>query len=905
MRLPTTRRLSALLAVAVIAAALSAAFEPEPPTAAAHNESPSTWECSHPVWSPGFGTHSCHNWSDHYTITSFFRRAVTGPGPGIVCDTLGRCSQSTSVSCETSSSGARCNTPSGSPPWQYTSSNTAGPYSHAVSSSATFGCSSSSHRHGGGCHRHALSPPATMTCGSWHPHDGGGGTRPPSRGGNPNPGTPAHTTTVLGPCGVNPPIINPPIINPPIVNPTTPELSVAGQTVDEDAGAVDFTITLSPTATSAVTVDVATSDGTATAGSDYASVTARTVTIPASSTTAIVSVTVTDDAADEPDETFTLTLSNPSNANLAATSSATATIRDDDAAPPARPTNVMFDCTVSGGVFTLNASWGPPAAGASGYQAQLSSNPVAWGSTGELYFGAGSATSMTATAPSVGTYYAVIWPYGVPGVGPGDQVQASTECELPLEVSVTDAADVREGLALVFTVSLSAASTADVTVDVAAVGVTATEGVDYLAKRSTVTITAGSTSVDVRVFTVADLDGEFDETLELVLSSPSGATLGSATSADGRILDDDEPDVSIEYPAGSVDEDTGGTANDIDFTVRLDKAAVHTVTVVATTSSGTATGGTCGSTGIDYAHKSNTVTFSPGDLVATFTVRTCPDTVAGEGTEDFTVALSSPSNAVLGTATATGQIDDSDAVTVRAVGPAGPVDEDTSGATNYAVFAVRLDVAAARAVTVIAATTSGTATGAPCGSGGDFVHRSRTVTFTPGDVWESFPVPLCADAAVENDEVFGVVINSPSNAVLGTNTASATILDNDEPTVSISAPAGVDEDTNGVANDIVFTVSLDVAHVRTVTVSASTTSGTATGGMCGFGGADFTHGTLTLTLNPGVLTTDFTVSTCPDTTRNEGAEDFTVTISGATNASLGTSTATGRILDNDSPPIYR
>ena len=142
--------------------------------------------------------------------------------------------------------------------------------------------------------------------------------------------------------------------------------------------------------------------------------------------------------------------------------------------------------------------------------------------------------------------------------------------------------------------------------------------------------------------------------------------------------------------------------------------------------------------------------------------------------------------------------------------------------------------------------------------------------------------------------------------VRGIASATATIRDNDEPTVSISAPlAAVIEDTSGVANDIVFTASLDVAHVRTVTVSASTTSGTATGGMCGFGGADFTHGALTLTFNPGVLTTDFTVSTCPDTTRNEGVEDFTVTISGATNASLGTSTATGRILDNDSPPIYR
>ena len=208
--------------------------------------------------------------------------------------------------------------------------------------------------------------------------------------------------------------------------PTTPVVSVTGATVDENVGAADFTVTLSRSATSAVTVDVATSDGTATAGSDYVSVN-RTVTIPAGQTREIVSVSVLDDTADEPDETFTLRLSNPSNADLASNPAATTTIRDNDA-DSAAPTDVVFGCASSSGVFTLAASWDPPAAGASGYKVQLSSNPVAWHSIGELYFGSGSATSVTATAPAAGIYYAVIHPFGVPGVGNGVEVQVSTDC---------------------------------------------------------------------------------------------------------------------------------------------------------------------------------------------------------------------------------------------------------------------------------------------------------------------------------------------------------------------------------------------------------------------------------------------------------------------------------------------
>lgn len=88
-----------------------------------------------------------------------------------------------------------------------------------------------------------------------------------------------------------------------------------------------------PATTEASTVQYATAPGTATAGSDYTSKTG-TLTFEAGSTiparTETIVVPLLNDSADEPAETFTLTLSNPTNATLTTPASATVTIEDDD-----------------------------------------------------------------------------------------------------------------------------------------------------------------------------------------------------------------------------------------------------------------------------------------------------------------------------------------------------------------------------------------------------------------------------------------------------------------------------------------------------------------------------------------------------------------------------------------------
>jgi len=111
-----------------------------------------------------------------------------------------------------------------------------------------------------------------------------------------------------------------------------PTVSIAPASVLEGSGGgttnLNFTVTLSTASTTNVSVNYATSDGTALSTSDYTATTA-TLTISAGQTTGTITVLVNADTTFEPNETLTLTLSNPTNATLG-TAVAIGTILNDD-----------------------------------------------------------------------------------------------------------------------------------------------------------------------------------------------------------------------------------------------------------------------------------------------------------------------------------------------------------------------------------------------------------------------------------------------------------------------------------------------------------------------------------------------------------------------------------------------
>ena len=114
----------------------------------------------------------------------------------------------------------------------------------------------------------------------------------------------------------------------------TPTLSITDASVvegDAGTGLLNFAVQLSAASGQTISVDFASSDIDAAAGSDYQATTG-TLTIPAGNASASIAVTVLGDTTFEADETLTVTLSAPVNAALG-TASATGTISNDDSQP--------------------------------------------------------------------------------------------------------------------------------------------------------------------------------------------------------------------------------------------------------------------------------------------------------------------------------------------------------------------------------------------------------------------------------------------------------------------------------------------------------------------------------------------------------------------------------------------
>jgi len=114
-------------------------------------------------------------------------------------------------------------------------------------------------------------------------------------------------------------------------------ISINDVTIAEgNSGTKTVTFTVSRTGTSAFSVNYATADGTATAGSDYQA-TSGTLNFAAGQASQTVSVTINGDTTVEPDETFSVNLSAPTNGGVITDGQGIGTITNDDSAQPPPP----------------------------------------------------------------------------------------------------------------------------------------------------------------------------------------------------------------------------------------------------------------------------------------------------------------------------------------------------------------------------------------------------------------------------------------------------------------------------------------------------------------------------------------------------------------------------------------
>ncbi|MFG1294500.1 cellulase family glycosylhydrolase [Xanthobacter variabilis] len=213
-----------------------------------------------------------------------------------------------------------------------------------------------------------------------------------------------------------------------------------------------------------------------------------------------------------------------------------------------------------------------------------------------------------------------------------------------------------------------------------------------------------------------------------------------------------------------------------------------------------------------------------------------------------------------------------------------------SGDANAALFVISLSEAASETVTVDYHTVAGTA------DSSDFTASSGTVTFAAGETTKVVRIPVTADTAVEGNEHFSLVLTDADGAVIGIAEGVATIADDDGagptvPSLSI-ADAQVAEGDAGAAGTLAFTVSLSSASDQAITVSYHTAGGTATEGV------DYTGMDGTFTIAAGETQATIHVPVIGDSTV-EANERFTVVLTGATGATIADGSATGTIVNDD------
>ncbi|MCB1094216.1 MAG: hypothetical protein KDN22_01435 [Verrucomicrobiae bacterium] len=664
----------------------------------------------------------------------------------------------------------------------------------------------------------------------------------------------------------------------------SPTVSVSDVQIAENGQTANFQLTVTGASALERSVSYTTADGTAVAGSDYTT-TNGIATFAVGTDSVTVSVPVLNDQIDEPDtETFTLTLSTPVNLTIA-DASGTATITDDDLPPAVSIADATAAEGSAGLVFVVSIAGTSVQAGSVSY---ATSNGTAL--AGSDYTAASGTLSIPAGTTTLSIPVQVIDdlldeadletltltlmnPVNVT-LADGTATGSITDNDSPGTVSVADVTVAENAGQASFVISVSGASDVQRSVAYATMNGTALAGSDYTATSGTATFEAGVNSVTVNVpITDDELDESDTETFDLVLSAPVGLTIESGVDiATATITDNDAPGV-VSVDSVTVAENAGSAV----FTLTVVGSSDLTRTVAYATSDGTALAGS------DYTTTSGIATFAAGVNSATVSVPIIDDVQDEADAETFNLTLSAPVNLAIasGAGTGTGTITDNDAPASLVI---GNVEIAENG--SAVVFEVTVTGATDSVISVDFATSDGTAT-----AGSDYTATSGTLQI-PVDISgpATISVPILDDALDEDDsETFTLTLSAPVNAVIGQATGTGSILDNDDAPVVSVGDADVTEGTGVIAS---FAVTLSAVSGRSVGVDLSTVAGTA------LAGADFTAQSSTVTIAPGATSATFSVSILNDADR-EFIEDFTVSISAASNATVGDAIGDGVISDDD------
>lgn len=329
-------------------------------------------------------------------------------------------------------------------------------------------------------------------------------------------------------------------------------------TITEGGGSL-LTVKLSSASSQVVTASVNSANGTANASADYTPISSGIVQFNPGEVVKTVPVSAASDQIDEDAETFTVTLSAPSNATIdPGAGTATVTIADNNPEPqvsisgpttvtePASGTTTLtFNVSVtpqSGRTVTVNyGTLDGTATAGSDFNATDGSLSFAPGDPPKPF----TVTILGDTTNEPNETFSVGLSGAVNGTVSGGPVQVTiVDANAPPTLGISDGTVGEADRTIVLDVTLAGSTAQTVTVQYE--GQTgsnfpgATLGTDFTLAPGTLTFEPGETKKTITVTIVDDTAGESDETFSVLLKSPTpaGVTLAKAR-ATVKIVDND------------------------------------------------------------------------------------------------------------------------------------------------------------------------------------------------------------------------------------------------------------------------------------------------------------------------------------------------------------------------------
>ena len=672
--------------------------------------------------------------------------------------------------------------------------------------------------------------------------------------------------------------------------------------------AYTFTVTRTDNTSGITTVNYAVTSAAADAADFGGSLPTGTVTFADGDASETITVNVSSDNSVEADEAFTVTLSSPNNAVIG-TASANGTIQNDDVSLAIVATSadkVEGNAGTTAFTFTVTRTGHTTSTVSAAYvvsTSEVSASDFSGSAlSGSVNFASGVITQVI-TLNVVGDTDVeadeafTVTLLGHAGVGVGidsgvdvaNGVIRNDDASLAIVADSTVKAEGDTGtIPFTFTVTRTGNTTGTASVNYAVTSAAA-DGADFGGSLPTgiVTFAAGDASETITVNVSGDNAVEADEAFTVTLSTPTNAVIGTA-SANGTIQNDDGTVSIAADSAVKAEGDTGTTAYTFTVTRTDDTSGVATVNYAVTSAAADAA---------DFGGllPTGTVTFADGDSSETLTINVSGDN-AVEADEAFTVTLNTPVNAVIGTASANGTIQNDDATVSIAADSAVKV-EGNSGTTAYTFTVTRADNTSG-VTTVNYVVTSATADAADFGGS----LPTGTVTFADGDASETITINVSGDSSVETDEAFTVTLSSPNNAVIGTASANGTIQ-NDDASVAISVTNAdmLEGDAGGTSFTFEVTRTGDTSSAATVDYAVSGSTANAADASDFVGGV-FPSATINFLATE--VTKTITINVAGDTDV-ESVEGFVVTLSSPSAGTvIATATAEGLIKNDDGPVEY-